>query len=97
MGETVKSTKQQAHALGQKIVELIAADCEKAGIDDLNVVFNVLVSVLAHYIGGINPHSARMATYNKVGRWLSEHLEQMERDGATHAQVIVEIDGGPLQ
>lgn len=67
------------------------------GTNDLNLVFNVLVSVLAHYMGGITPYSARMAAFNKCGRWLSDHLDQMERDGGSHAQVVTEVDGGPLQ
>jgi len=93
-----KPTIEQAHQLGQKIVNLIAEECGKHGTNDLNMVFNVLVSVIAHYIGGVTPQEARQKAYNQVGAWLANHLDQMERDGAPHAQVVTtKEEGGTLQ
>lgn len=93
----MKPTVDEAQQLGQHIVNLVSEHCERIGVDDLNAVLNVLVSVLAHYIGGIEPLSVRQAAYTKVGAWLAQHLEELEAGGHTHAMVKVTKDGEQLQ
>jgi hypothetical protein len=82
--------REFAQQLGQKIVDLISDECDRARTQDLTVVFNMLVSVVAHYIGGVTDPTIRAHTYTDFGTWLRLHLDAIERDHAPTAAVITE-------
>lgn len=71
-------------ATGQKAVEMIVDDMEKAGFVDLQLVLNVLCSVTAHFIGGVPDGSARDTCYVEFGRALKEHIERVKEGHAAH-------------
>jgi hypothetical protein len=78
-------------ATGEKLVGLISDDMQAAGFTDLQLVLNVLCSVLAHYISGVDDIGSRNVVFNEFGRALHEHLQRAP-DGF-RAHVIV----GPVQ
>lgn len=86
----MKVAVEDAQQIGQKIIDLIADECDRLHTRDMNMVLNVLVSVLAHYIGGVEPLEARQAAYNQVGAWLAQHLTELVNRELPRAHVVTE-------
>jgi hypothetical protein len=90
MAEIGEREQKEMQAVGQLIVDMVGVEAEKRGIEDLNYVLNVLVSVAAHYISGIGDEDIRLQVYRYFGEQLRLHIER-NVDTGLHAMVATTV------
>ena len=86
--------KKHCQVLGQLVVDFIGDIAVRDELT-LNVIIEMLCSVVAHYIGGIPDQALRQSVYNDFGGNLAHHLSRLEFSDAPRALVGMENEGKP--
>lgn len=87
--------KKIRQELGQSVIDYIGAAAERDELT-LNIILEMLTSVLAHYIAGIPDRALRRQIFNDIGGNLGGHLAKFDEDEALpHASIELLNDGKP--
>jgi hypothetical protein len=70
----------KAKALGQQVFDLLHDRCEAENIYEFDIVMNVLISIVAHFMAGIDDEALRAAAYMKFGGNLLGHIEHLREE-----------------
>ena len=86
----------ESQVYADAIMKALSVATREISKPDMGAAMGALVTVLAHFIGGIEDHRYRKSTHRDVEKMLARQIARQIKEGGTaHTQVTVRGDPEP--